>query len=115
MKNIWFFLCFCLISSCYVYRPKSENDQQSAGIEKQIQPEKRYQILSEGNKIKIKAVAWEGDSLIAETIGIKKKTLKFNKNQISSVENRVFSRGHSDALTFTSYALMGGIIYFLTR
>ncbi|MRI63927.1 hypothetical protein EDM00_07995 [Ornithobacterium rhinotracheale] len=115
MKNIWFFLCFCLISSCYVYRSKSENDQQSVGFEKQIQPEKRYQILSEGNKIKIKAVSWDGDSLIAETGSIKKKTLKFNKNQINSVENRVFSRGRSDAMTFASYALIGGIIYFLTR
>lgn len=115
MKNIWFFLCFYLISSCYVYRPKSEDNQQSVGIEKQIQPEKRYQILSNGNTMKIKAVSWEGDSLVAETIGFKKKTLKFHKNQISSVKNRVFSRGHSDALTFISYALMGGVIYFFNR
>ncbi|MGP2570705.1 hypothetical protein ACT4R9_08485 [Ornithobacterium rhinotracheale] len=114
MKNIFLLFSLCTLCSCYIYRPSDSKEAQTS-IEKQIEPQHRYKIISDGVSYKIKAIAWEGDSLKTETIGFKKKTLKFNKNQISSVENRVFSRGRSDALTFTSYALMGGFIYFLTR
>lgn len=104
------------MSSCYVYRTlELDEDEEIPSLQEQIEQDKFYNIHSGGEKYKIKAVAWQGDSLVAHVNLKEDQELKFHKNDISSVEHRVFSRGRSDALTLGIYGGIAGLILFLTQ
>lgn len=115
MRNILIIFIVCLLSGCYIYRtPQVKKGEKELTLKQQIVPENRYKIITDSNKVyKIKAVKWDNDTLISYINGNKKKELKLHLNQVKEVQNRVFSRGRSDALTFTSYTIIGAFIYFL--
>lgn len=110
-------LLICIsLSSCYVYRTlELEEDQEIPTLEEQIVQDKFYTINSNGEKFKIKAVAWQGDSLVAHVDMKEDQEMKFHKNDISTVEHRIFSRGRSDALTVGIYGGIIGLILLLTQ
>ncbi len=116
MKSSFLILICLLLSSCYVYRPlEVAEDQEIPSLKEQLQKDKFYTISSQGEEYKIKAVQWQGDSLVAHVNLKEDQEMKFHKNDISTVNHRVFSRGRSDALTVGAYAGVIGLIFFLTQ
>lgn len=116
MKFSILIIFLLLISSCYVYRPlEAEEDQEIPTITEQIQKDKFYQINANGKSYKVKAVQWEGDSLVAHVNMKEDNQMKFHKNDIATVNHRVFSRGRSDALTVGIYGGIAALILLLTQ
>ena len=105
-----------LMTGCYVYRPlEAVEDEPLPAFSEQIVKDKFYEIHSGGKNYKIKAVNWEGDSLVAHVNMKEKNEMKFHKNDISAVNHRQFSRGRSDALTVGIYAGIAALVLLLTQ
>lgn len=84
-------------------------------IEKQIKKDVLYKIKANDNFYKIKAVEWEGDSLVTY-VNLKENNIqKFHKNDISEVQHRTFAKGRSDALTFGIYGGLAALIILLLQ
>lgn len=116
MKFLPFAFMLLLFTNCYVYKPlELEEDQKKPPITSEIKKDQFYQIVSADKTYKIKAVKWEGDSLVAHVNMKEKNEVKFHKNDISTVNHRQFSRGRSDALTVGIYGILGGLILLLTQ
>ena len=99
-----------------MYRPlEIKEDEKIPKLTEQIQKDKFYQIQSGGKNYKIKAVQWEGDSLVAHVNMKDKNEMKFHKNDITTVNHRQFSRGRSDALTVGVYGAAAAVILFLMQ
>ena len=104
------------MSGCYVYHPlEVEEDQPIPPFSEQIQKDKFYEITSGGKNYTIKAVNWEGDSLVTHVNMKENREMKFHKNDITAVNHRQFSRGRSDALTVGIYAGVAALILLLTH
>lgn len=116
MKFSYLIIICILFSSCYVYRPlELKEDEPLPTIDQQIVKDKFYTISSHGENYKIKAVEWQGDSLVTHINMKEENEMKFHKNDISTVNHRVFSRGRSDALTVGIYAGILGVILLLSQ
>ncbi len=79
-----------------------------------IKPNLYYRILADGNRYKIQADQWEGDTLVSHILRRPEKVLRFHKNQIDepSLEERRFSKPFSDLITVGSY-VAGGVAVLL--
>ncbi|MDO5510307.1 MAG: hypothetical protein Q4F57_06395 [Weeksellaceae bacterium] len=84
-------------------------------MEQQILKDKMYRISTQGEEFNILAVRWEQDTLVAHVNRKEKLERRWHKNDITLVENRQFSRGRSDALTFLIYGILGTGAYLLLR
>ena len=116
MRFPFLFIISLFLTSCYVYRPlELKEDEPIPIINEQILKDKFYTIGSQGKNYKIKAVKWEGDSLVTHINMKEDQEMKFHKNDISTVEHRVFSRGRSDALTVGIYGGVAAVILLLSR
>ncbi len=116
MKRLLPLLFLLFTTSCYVYKvPELKEGEKPPTIEQEIQPQKMYNIFSQGKEYKVQAIEWDGDSLVTYEKRNPKKIKKFAKSDINGVEHRQFSRGRSDALTFGIYGLAAVIIVLLTR
>ncbi|MDO5654514.1 MAG: hypothetical protein Q4G27_00070 [Flavobacteriaceae bacterium] len=114
MKFIFTLFILIYFTSCYVYKPlELKEDEPLPALNEQLIKDKYYEITSGGKKYKIKAVQWDGDSLVAHVNMKEKNLIKFHKNDISQVEHRSFSRGRSDALTVGVYAGIAALILLL--
>lgn len=114
MRSIVYIFIISLLTSCYVYRPlKAKEDEEIPVITKQIVKDKIYKIQSGEKTYKIKAVRWEGDSLVTHVNLKEENEKKFHKDNIQGVNHRVFSRGRSDATTVGIYAGLAGLILLL--
>lgn len=116
-KSILIFLILTsFLNSCYVYRSvEAKKGEQLPPIQQQIKPEQIYKIDVDNKTYKIKAVKWDGDSLVAYT-NIKKEVKKnFSSNQITNVREQKFSETRSNTLTVIAYAGIGLGIFFLLK
>ena len=80
-----------------------------------IQEKGYYQVEVFDKTYKIEAVKWEGDTLVAHKKGNPGKTYKFNEKDIQNLKVRKFSKGRSDALTVSAYALLGVVVYLILK
>lgn len=114
MKPLFCALLIFLLTGCYVYRPLEATDETPLPpLNEQLQKDKFYEINSGGKTYKVKAVNWEGDSLVAHVNMKEKNEMKFHKNDIAAVNHRQFSRGRSDALTVGIYAGIAALVLLL--
>lgn len=116
MKFIYTILISLLFSSCYVYQANNfEDAEKIPDVVQQIQKDQLYKLNVNDKIYTVKAVQWEGDSLVTY-VNFKEKNLqKFHKNDIKEVKHRVFSRGLSDALTFGIYGGAITLLILLTK
>lgn len=80
-----------------------------------IQPNKYYRIAVEGNRYKIQADQWEGDTLVSHILRKPEKVLRFHKDQIDeeALEERRFSKPFSDLFTVGAYVAGGAAVLLL--
>ena len=96
---------------------KMESEMAMSGedsLKIKIKPNLYYRIAADGEKYKIQADQWEGDTLVSHIIRKPEKVLRFHKNQIDpeNLEERRFSKPFSDLITVGSY-VTGGVIILL--